>query len=459
MIVDWVGRCAVDIAAAVRAGEVSARQVVDEHLAHIAAVDHRVGAFEVVDHRGARAAADAVDLDPGRASLPLAGVPVGVKDVLDVAGLPTRHGSAGSPDTPAVQDDELVRRLRGAGAIVVGKTRVPELCLAAVSDNAFGVARNPWDLTRVPAGSSGGSAAAIASAQVPIAVGSDGGGSIRLPCAACGLVGIKPGEGTIPHRSDHPAAHWHGMSQYGPMGTTVADVALLLDVLAAHPVATLADPGALRIAVSERGSVARRPVHPEVRAGWRQAAATLAELGHETAAEDPVYPRWLMRAIAVRSFDGACHDARTLGLDVRLAGPRTRTVLRLGRISRRLAPVDVADANRWKRLADAFFESHDLLLTPATGHPAFLHRNWHDRGLLALVPKTTSFAAFTSPWNLADLPCAVVPMGVTSDGLPVCVQLVGGRGREDRVLAVAAQLEARHPWPRHAPGWLREPVA
>jgi amidase len=455
----WVGATAVDISAAVRSGQATAVEVVGQHLAHIAAVDGRVGAFEMVDPAGALTAAHALDQRRDRSDLPLAGVPVAVKDNLDVEGLPTRYGSAASSRRPARQDAELVRRLRDARAIVVGKSRMPELALASVSDNAFGAARNPWDLRRIAGGSSGGSAAALASAQVPIAVGSDGGGSIRLPSAACGTVGLKPGGGTVPRRSVHPAAHWHGLSQDGPMATTVMDLAMMLDVLADERrfVAGLDGRGGpLRIAVSNlaRTPVGRIRTAEACERAWRGAVERLRARGHDVREATPAYPTYLGKALAARSFGGARYDAAVLGLDVRRVGPRTRTILRLAALTERLSTVDDSHARDWQRSAGEFFSDHDVLVTPATACLAFEHRDWHARGLLRITPPSLRFAAFTTPWNLADLPAAAVPAGLSDDGLPVAVQIVAGRGREDVVLRVAHELERAVPWPRHAPGWL-----
>ena len=453
----WLGRPATEIAEAVRAGEVTALAVVEEHLGHIRRTEPRVGAFEVVDEEGARTAARLVDERVDRSSLPLAGVPVGIKDNADVAGLPSRHGSAGSSDRPATADSELVARLRRAGAVVVGKTRMPELALATVGDNAFGVARNPWNLSRVSGGSSSGSAAALSSGQVPLALGSDGGGSIRLPSAACGTLGLKPGSGTLPPRAEDPRAAWCGLSQYGPMATTVADLALMLEVLAGSGARRLPATNGLKVAASSSPTTfSRFVVDGPLLAAWQRATGTLERLGAHVRDATPPYPAFLARALATRGFIGAQYDVEHAEIDRRHIGPRTRTVLRLARVAGQLAPPRDDEANEWKRAADEFFAVHDVLVTPAAGMTAFPHRDWHAKGFVRLTPAMARFAAFTGPWNLADLPAAAVPMGLAPDGLPIAVQVVAGRGREDLVLAVAALLEREHPWPRHAPGWLSE---
>src|SRR5689334_22132047 len=194
----WVGATAKQIARAVRRGDVSATQVVADHLEQIAISEPSLNAFRVVRAGEAISEAEKVDDQEDLANLPLAGVPVAVKENTPVAGLPTWHGSAAARMPVAEQDHEVVRRLRGAGAIVVGVTKMPEMGLWAVTDDDDGPTRNPWDRDRTPGGSSGGAAAAVAAGLVPIAQCHDGLGSIRIPAACCGLVGLKPGSGVIP---------------------------------------------------------------------------------------------------------------------------------------------------------------------------------------------------------------------------------------------------------------------
>lgn len=211
--------------------------VVEEHLDAIAERDGHVGAFRVVLAERALAEARALQERADLSGLPLAGVPIAIKDNVPIRGEASRNGSAATPDAPADEDHPVVARLRAAGAVVVGITNVPELCLAGFSDSVYGVTRNPWDLGRTPGGSSGGSAAAVAAGMVPLAHGNDGLGSLRIPAACCGLVSIKPGHGVVPP----PEHDWYGMSENGPLATTVADLALALAVMADDM--SLATPG------------------------------------------------------------------------------------------------------------------------------------------------------------------------------------------------------------------------
>lgn len=284
---EWLGRQATEIATAVRAGEVTARAVVAEHLARIRAIDGELGAFRVVREQRALAEADVVDARADRADLPLAGVPLAVKDNTAVAGEAARCGSAATPDEPAAADHEVVRRLRAAGAVVVGLSSMPELGLFPMDDSVYGIARNPWRPERTPGGSSGGAAVAVAAGMVPVAQGNDGLGSIRIPAACCGLFGLKPGPGVLPPPFEQ-GNPWFGLAEHGPLATTVADAALLLAVMAGRPEwAEVAVPDRpLRVAVSTRPPVAGLPVDREYQAAARAAGKALADAGHDVRAAD-----------------------------------------------------------------------------------------------------------------------------------------------------------------------------
>ncbi len=443
-------RTAAEIAADVRAGRRSAVDEVREALARID--EDACGAFQVV--RARRALQEAAELDgrPDRAELPLAGVPVAIKDNIPVAGEPMRDGSAATTAQPQTHDHEVVRRVRAAGAIVVGITRVPELCVFGATDSVYGITRNPWNRERTAGGSSGGSAAAVAEGLVPIAHGNDGMGSIRIPAANCGLVGLKPGAGLVPQ--DIGVDAWFGMSENGPLATTVGDAALFLSVLADRPeLAQVAEPaGALRIAVA---SGAASPLAPVADAWARAATDTgdlLAGLGHQVESARFPYPTNPIPLLA-RWFAGTATDAALL--DERLLEARIRTHARWGRVLGRAArnprPVDA-----FRRAADGFFEHHDVLITPALAQPGIPAIQWHRRGWLANLRANIRYAPYASPWNLLGWPAMVVPAGWDdAAGVPLSVQVVvpprpEGAG-EALLLAVAAQLERVRPWPRTAP--------
>jgi amidase len=449
----WVGATAKQIARAVRRGDATATQIVADHLDHIATADSILAAFRTVRGGEAIVEAEKVDDQDDLANLPLAGVPVAVKENTAVAGLPTWNGSEAARTAVAEDDHEVVRRLRGAGAIVVGVTRMPELGLWAVTDEASDATRNPWDVDRTPGGSSGGSAAAVAAGLVPIAHANDGLGSIRIPAACCGLVGLKPGAGVVPRQLG--VDDWFGLVEHGVLATTVADAAVGFSVLAGRRPAKLVEPSRLRVAVSLRSPVLGiRPDAPN-REAVSIAAKLLIGAGHDAVTADPVYPTALgLRGLATW-FAAAYREVEGAGLDVRSLQPRTRHHVRLGRWAFNRGYVQEAHRNAWRERSIAFFAEHkvDLLLTPAlAATPPPAHGHAEDRWRRNMIT-SMRYAPYAAPWNLAGLPAIVVPVGIRPDGLPLTVQLVGPPGSELTLLGVAGQFEVANPWPRHAPGW------
>ena len=445
-----VGLPATELAGRVRAGTLDAVEVARAHLAHIEAVEPRIGAFRRVRAEAALEEAAAVDADPRRATLPLAGVPVAIKDNVAVAGEVCTVGSAAHEPAPAAADHPVVARLRAAGAVVVGLTRVPELCLYATTDGPGTVTRNPWDTALSAGGSSGGSAAAVAAGCVPLAHGNDGLGSLRLPAAACGLVTLKPGRGVVP--VEIGAEGWSGMAENGVLATTVADLVLGSAVLAGQEPVPPPDPGRpLRIAVSTRpplpGLGADRPTRDAVEA----TVELLRAAGHTLVHRDPVVPPAAAAGAFARWLAGADADAAHLGLDRRALQPRSRTHARLGALVRRAGLVRAVIAERFRERMAGFFADVDLLLTPVTNGPPLPARPWHERSFVGNVTASTRWAPWAAPWNLAGLPALAVPAGARPDGLPVAVQFAGPAGAEGRLLWLAGELERRQPWRRYAP--------
>ncbi|WP_330309153.1 MULTISPECIES: amidase family protein [unclassified Streptomyces] len=441
----WVGRTAVEIAAAVREKRVTPREVVAEHLARIERLDGRVGAFRTV--RAAAALAEADELatrDLGE--LPLAGVPLAVKDNLPVRGESNRNGSAATPDTPADHDHVTVARLRAAGAVVVGLTNVPELCIFGTTEGVHGTARNPWDLSRTAGGSSGGSAAAVAAGMVPVALGNDGMGSLRIPAANCGLVTLKPGHGVVPAGIGH--GDWFGMSENGPLATTVEDARLMFSLLADTEVLRPSEPVTRKIAVSVRSPLAGVSVGRPYTTAAREAAGLLAGAGHQVRPADPPYPLWLSTTSLAHWTAGTAVDAEEL--DPRRLARRTRVHAAVGR--RFVAGVREGERReQLRKRLEPFFEEYDVLLTPALARRGPAAAAWHERGWLRNLMANTNYSPLTPPWNLTGWPAMSVPFGTLPSGAPCAVQLVGRPGSESALLDVAGQLEELRPWRRTAP--------
>jgi len=436
----------------VRSGLAQPRDIVQKYLDRIAAADSDLHAFRVVRAGQALAEADAVARRPDLASLPLAGVPIAVKDNVEVAGEQRRNGSAASAEEASGADHPVVARLREAGAVVVGLTNVPELCLVPVCDSAFGVARNPWNRGRTPGGSSGGSAAAVAAGMVPLAHGNDGLGSIRIPAACCGLVGIKPGTGVVPAAVDG-AELWHGLSENGPLATTVRDAALGLSVMAADPaLAELGDPGRLRVGVSTRPVQLGFPVDGRYIAAVTSVATTLTDLGHRVARHQGRYPAWLGTGLLFGWYAFAHEDAAVLERG-RLQR-RTRSMAAAGAVLNAVHADGGWSRDKWRNgAADRFFGDVDVLLLPALTQPAQTASRWGDRGLLATTLASTRIAGLFGPWNAAGWPAMSLPAGIDADGMPIGVQLVARPGGERLLLELAAHIEQARTWARHAPGY------
>lgn len=437
---------AAAIVADVRAGRRTPREVLDAFLARIERIDEHIGAFQFVDAEAARREADLLAGRPDLADLPLAGVPVAIKDNVDVAGMPTRYGSAASSPQPRDSDDLLVRRLRDAGAVVVGKTRQPELAIWDFTESpAFGGTRNPYDPDRNAGGSTGGGAAAVAAGMVPVAHGSDGGGSLRIPAANCGVVGFKPSRGAVPLPGGL-TEHWFGCSVHGAMAATVADVALAVDVLAGTD--RLRNPrppsGPLRIAVSLRSP---SPIgRPDATA--RSSVAVIAELarecGHTVVKADPPYALSIVNDWVRRWHAGVAEEVRHLGLPADQLERRTRTILAKGQRLRRRGRPRPGEGASWLRRLEDWFANVDVLVSPVIARPAppmgWGLRADYVRAYLAGARRVP----YTQAWNLAGYPALSLPVRLPAliTGRPGAAQLVAPTGNDSAVLGLAAQLEA-----------------
>ena len=463
-------RTVIEIAESVRRGELKATEVLEESLAAIEASNPPLNAFVHLDPEMARSTAEGVDAavargeDPG----PLAGVPFGVKDLEDCRGMPTTHGSLLFKGRPPVAEDSVhVARLRAAGGIPLGKTAAPEFgAVSFTASPALGVTRNPWNPERTPGGSSGGSAAAVASGMVAMCTASDGGGSTRIPGSFSGLPGFKASFGRIPHPS-------HAASQttcLGALATTVADVARHIDVAAGpddRDRTSLPAPAVRYEDIIERLDVAGlravwsvdlgfAVVDPGVAAVTEAAAKTLVDAAKLVTVDgaieltDPVRV-WLASGAADLWGDiepGMWPDrAEELDVVPRLVLHATESMT-LPRFASSLTTRLGLEAQ-----VAALFQDVDVLLTPATAMPGFAAEGPMPTRIADQDVHPAMAVPFTMLANLCWNPAISVPAGLTPEGLPIGLQIIARRHRDDVVLRLARIFEEANPWPRLAPAY------
>jgi amidase len=463
-------RPAVELAALVRGGEVTSRELTETALGRIDSLNGDINAFVHLDADGALAAAGAVGPGDDR---PFAGVPIAVKDTAPVAGMPYTLGSDVFGDFVPLRDAFVVRRLRDAGFVIVGKTNLPEFGILPVTEpRRFGPTRNPWDPERTPGGSSGGAAAAVAAGMVPLAHGSDGGGSIRIPAACCGLVGLKPSRGRV---SRGPEQGDDFLVQDGVLTRTVAETAALLDVLAgyeagdatwapppAEPFAAAArrEPGRLRIGVTTTAAI-DAPLDPLCEQAVRDAAELLGSLGHEVEqVEAPWAGQSLLEVftlvfgtpIAMGLFFGAQVTGREPAAE--LVEPLSWTIWN-GIRERNALEYLLARTQLgvFSRGIVALWNDYDVVMTPALAErplrigeiDACSDDPWED------FRRSGQFTPYTAIFNVTGQPAISLPLFHGEDGLPLSVQLAGRPAGEGELLALAAQLEAARPWAERRP--------
>jgi amidase len=472
---DLMFRPATELAAMVRGGEVSAPELVQLSLDRIADLNPVLNAFVQVDAAGALAAA--ADVAPGDPR-PFAGVPIAIKNNRAVRGLRLTYGCSLMSDFVADYDHNVTRRLRDAGFVIVGTTTLPEYGILPTSEaRLFGPTRNPWDLERTPGGSSGGAAAAVTAGMVPVAHGNDGGGSIRIPAACCGLVGLKPARGRV---SLAPELGDGSLVIDGVLTRTVGDTAAILDVLAGYEVgdatwapppaepfadAAAADPGKLRIVASAFSPLPDAVVDPMCAKAVADAAEILRALGHEV---EEVDPPW--RQEGVSEIFGAvfsCQIALSIAYSGMVGGheptasdmePMSWAIFsmvgKLGAVECLAAQVRLQS---FARQLVSFLEPYDALLTPALAERP-LPLGTLDTAApdpMSTFTRSGLFTPFTPIFNATGQPGISLPLFEGEDGLPLGVQIVGRPAAEAPLLALAAQLEATQPWaqrraPEHA---------
>lgn len=458
-------RSAAALATAIARREISPVEVVEATLARIERLQPALNAFCAVTADHARAAARRAEqhVMRGEPLGPLHGVPVSIKDTLWTAGVRTTMGSAIYADFVPHDDAAVVARLRAAGAIVVGKTTTPEFAHKGTTDSPLlGITRNPWSPALTCGGSSGGAAVAVATGMGPLAVGTDEGGSIRIPASFCGVVGLKPTFGLV---ARHPVGVAELLTHLGPLTRTVEDAALFLTVaggpdgrdggsLAARPADYRADLGRplapLRVAWSPRLGYAT--VHSEVLRVTSAAVRTLDGLGWQVDETDPGFEDPAAIADAFR------HPGLAAALGEHLPAWRDRmdpSLVALVEAGLRMTAVDVARAQAARHAlwdgVHAFFQRHDLLVTPVVAVPPFLAGAPAPGKIEGRPIPRRGWIPFTYPFNLTGQPAISVPCGVTASGLPVGLQLVGRRWEDALVLRAGAAFEAARPWAHRWP--------
>ena len=459
-----------EVAALVRGGEIAAREAVSAALERIEAMDDRLNAFVEVDAERALEAADKIEPGDER---PFAGVPIAIKTNVPVAGLCVNFGSRFLQGHRPGHSAYLVRRLRDAGFVVVGTTNMPEFgILPTTEPRHTGATRNPWDLERTPGGSSGGSAAAVAAGMLPVAHGNDGGGSLRIPGACCGLVALKPSRGRVSRGPDLGDSF---LASDGVLTRTVTETAQVLDVLAGYEVgdatwaprpiepyasAVRRDPGRLRVAMTASNAIGA-DVDPECMRGMRAAGELLASLGHEVEEASPAWPGGDALGLFLKAFGPAVSLGISYGELLAGRPPEEDEIEPLSRavfdLARELTSVGylgaIAQLQAVARGIVAFFAEYDLLLTPALGERPLKIGECHGYGddPMADLERSGHFTPFASLFNVTGQPAIAIPVGFGDDGLPTAAQLVAKPLGEDTLLQVAAQMEAAIGRPARAP--------
>jgi amidase len=457
------------LASMVRSGTLSASELVQDSLDAIERIEPSVNAFtHVAAEQALRAAADIETGDPR----PFAGVPIAIKDNRPVAGMPTSAGSSLSSEMLARRDAYFVRRLRDAGFVIVGKTSMPEFgVLPTTEPRRFGPTNNPWSLDRTPGGSSGGSAAAVAAGMVPIAHGNDGGGSIRIPAACCGLVGLKPARGRI---SVGPDSGDSFLVSDGVLSRTVADTAEVLDLIAGYELgdsswapplhgevpsyAEIArhEPGRLRVGLALNTPIETGRIDPVCRDAATDAAVLLEQLGHEVEEIEPPWSGLELLSGFTRLFGPMIALSAQIG--ARLEGrepteddiePLSWAIYQRAKEQNTLSFLTaMADLQAVARSIITFLAPYDVVLTPALAARPLKTGEVHGRGPdpWEHYKRSGEFTPYTAIVNVTGLPAVALPLYMGEDGLPTSVQLIGPPGREEVLLQIAAQLEQALPW-------------
>lgn len=448
----------------VRDGELTAVELTQFCLGRIEQLDGELNAFREVMVQSAldEAAERDRQLAAGDDG-PLLGVPIAIKDDTDVEGVVTMHGGAAFTK-PATADMDVVRRLRQAGAVIIGKTNLPEFGQWPFTESsAHGYTRNPWNPQHVTGGSSGGTAAAVASGMVAAGLGSDGGGSVRIPAACCGLFGLKPQRGRI---SGAPLVElWESLGVYGPLTRSVLDSAIFFDAVRGNvpadrykadepsmsfvEAATTA-PGRMRIAVCADSTLPGIRLDREQRAALERTAEQLRALGHDVVETKPDYP-FSLTAFLPQTAAGVRSEIAAADRSDLIERRTKQNTAITGFTPRSYTDAAIKRGERMATRVNKLFDSYDLLLTPTIAAKPRKVGALDGVGVIGASLRSLPYIAYTLLWNVTGNPAASVPAGMSTDGLPLAVQLVGAPNGEPTILQVAAQLEQAQPWAQLRP--------
>jgi amidase len=452
---------ATEQARLVRDRELSSVELVELYLERIGRFDPELNSFVTV--RAEEALADARAADESPTVAPFHGVPIAVKDLTATAGTRTTYSSRAFAENVPDFDTAVVRRIHEAGFVLLGKTNTPEFGTVAFTDSELnGVTRNPWNPELTPGGSSGGAAAALAAGLIPLAHGTDGGGSIRIPASCCGVFGLKPSRGRV---SSAPFSSLEGLSTAGPIARSIRDAAAFLDVLEGYepgdpwwappPERPFVEevgtaPGRLRIAVTAEPPI-DTPVHADCIAALMAAAALLEELGHEVVEATPPWGG----AGLLDAFIAVWQVSPTLyPVDVGLLTPVNRG---LAESARNASAADYASAvlqlQTAARRIVTFCQERDIVLTPTLALPP-VPIGWQEQGVdgaIEQLRRNTVFTPFTAIANLTGLPAMSLPLHWNGEGLPIGVQAMGEPAGDAALIRLAAQIEQALPWATRRP--------
>jgi aspartyl-tRNA(Asn)/glutamyl-tRNA(Gln) amidotransferase subunit A len=456
---------AIQLRKAIKARKLSPVEVMDAVLERIDRINPKINAYCTLVPESARAEAKKAELKVmnGESLGPLHGVPVSIKDLAFTKGIRTTGGSKIYENFIPDQDAVFVERLKAAGAIIMGKTNTPEFGWIAVTTNPlFGVSRNPWNVEFTTGGSSGGAAAAVAACLGPIAQGSDGGGSIRIPSSFCGVYGLKPSFGRVPVSPDFPNHLWEGLSVTGPITRTVSDAALMLEVMSGYDErdfysipqkaprylsAVRSEPDLKGMKVAWTADMGYAIVDKQMDRAIEAAAKVFEKLGclveeaHPDAGDpQAAFSTQVASAVAAQLYDELPEWGKQFDPGLVRYVERSKDILARDYVKARIKHLEY-----WAKIR-VFFEKYDLLLTPVLAVPPFPVGVYSPREINGQEVSGIAWMPFTYPFNVTGQPAASVPCGFTEDGLPIGLQIIGRKYDEITVLKASAAFERSRPW-------------